>query len=827
MGVSVLKKSAPIFLFGILALCNSAFAADIYFSNSAGGNITVAGNNANPCTLISPCNDLKGTTYDNANAISAGTTIWLDAGDDWTGSTAELRIISNGTASQYIKLKGYGASGKATLKGTTTYASGWTDTGVNNTWYIGGISWTESHIYIVMQNNTESLGKWGSGYGNTLNTSCPGSAFTNVANNTSCMPEGHFWFDASADRVYVHLWRNENPNTIGTVSLPTFATGPSSNDLRGLICTGCENGSYGDYIEIDMEKIEIVGAPGVGISFGGAFNKLVDTDTTDVDIAGTGKDGILHYYGQVSGENANDNIVDGIKVTYGASAGSGHGQSWTTYAPRTLWVNSACSNSWMACTDHLQGFDTPSDTVNSAIKNFTYQSCGQWGDRDGFDSCMYFDGGHDIVAKDFTIDNTLTGTLGNGNNNPRGGVRFGSEHPTTDPVINISLVNGLIKTSHDKAIQFQNIPSSTSNMKGIQIVHVTAIANRASCTACTFEQTLGITNVSSDADSLKIYNSILYGSSNSPINNWMTSDAKYDFDYIGYYRVGGNTTIYRDSNTGTNWNLAAWRTASGEDANSFYGNPYFVVDTEGSYDVHLQRTATGHANNSPAIDAGQVNVWSCPSFLYSQWPQYFPECAPGQQPIQGTTRTDSVADNMSVAPDLGYHYPIPTSLGPGTFTSASMVHSSSYTSTNGTLTVGATNQTAWPATGKIILTVDQDYEFNSGGTTAASCSSGCNGTLTINSISSNTVTMTRGGGATETAASTAMTIVLTNVQSPDTPQTTNTVTLQTEQSDGTIIDTKADIEGQTFSAPSLSTTIRITGGNFTLSGGSFNFDPGS
>lgn len=736
-------KKAFLLALGLLCAAPAHAARDWYFSNSVGGLIAIVGSDSNLCTQLSPCLDPT-TKIGGVGGVSPGDNVILDQD---TFLVTGIWLLSNGTALSRCTLKGIAGPGYAKVTSMQAYPSGWVNFS-GEVWYHGGISWTDFHIYAVMKGLDPITGvglfKWGESYGsNTIGT----------------MPRDHFWFEASTDRIYVRLPNGENPNTTGDMYLPATTTAPSFNGTRGIICTGCENGTVGDYWDLDMTYIRIVGSNGMGISIGGNHNRILyrDSDLDDNNIInGCGKDCLLGYQGQVSGEEASDWIVDGVVTAYGALAGTGHGQSWTTYALRTLWVNVGCRNSGMACFDFLQGFDSPSDASNGALKNFFVDGYGLWGDSRSFDPAIYWDGASFQTAMNGTVTGGGTGNNGPGQANDHPGFKFGSEHPNTDPTTNVDVVNVLAYNIHAYIFYTDNIPDFSNNIGPIRIYHATAVARR-NAAGGNDNQIFTTDQLASFTGAWSMKNSILVGESDFPLNNYIGTDSRFSQDYNLFYRDGGNTTIFRNSN-GTNYTLATWRTASGldgqaEDLHSLNVNPLFVTDTQGAYDLHLQQIASGQAANSPAVDTGTPGVYACQSYLFSQWPTYFPECAPGGTTVTGSTRTDGVLDNMNAAPDMGYHWaagsevPDVPPAGPGTITLASVTHTSALTGTAGTLTPAGTIEHALPSDGQFQMTVDPDYTFDSGGTSAFSCTVGCDGALTLVSNVANLVTLRRSSTA--------------------------------------------------------------------------------
>lgn len=815
-----------IFILGLF-LASNANAATYYFSNSVGGNITVLGDNANQgtygCSLAHPCRDFKGTTLDNAGAMSPGDIVYLDGGDTWEGTTAEMRIISNGTANNYIKILSYGG-GAATLKGTTTYASGWvlcTSGCPANTYYQPSISWTDWNIRTVTQSNTKGLFEYARKIGSSIYTGrgCGGGGCTS-AYGLDTLPVGHYFFDASTDRMYVRLWGQENPNTLGTVSIPTFIHSPSGDGLRGLVCTSCENGSYGDYIQIgDENGLNIIGANGVGFSAGGVYNI-----TSHLNIVGAGADGWLAQAPFFAGETGDYAIDISSTVSYSAAAGGGSGQGITTYRRGTLFYKTTSHHNAMAGIDFLIGYISPSysNTSYGACKFCTVYSNGLWGNNPSYDPNLYIDGANNIFIKDSVFYDGGNGTSGTAADNERLGVIFGAESPSVSPVYNVDFVNNLIYNINYIALGTQNLPHTVDNITGIKVIGNTVIARRGGET----NMVRYYNDIGAGTDIVTEKYNIFYAESGSVVDNYASTSTYLDADYNLFYVEGGSSTIYKIGNS-TNCTLAQWQSGSGtcgsgEDANSSNSDPKFLSDNQSSFDVHLAHTATGQVSNSPAVNAGpSSHGYTCPSWVYSQWPSYFPECAPGQDPLQGTTRSDSVQDTGNL--DLGYHYPIPPPNGPGSLTSANVEPASLETATSGTLTVSFTNQNSWDSDGKLRIVLPSNlgnWSFNSGGSSTASCTSGCNGSLSV-STSTNQIILTRSGGF-NIGASTAITINVTNVQNPSSAGTLNSYLLETQTSGGSVIDSNSSVSGDILTAPSVPQVSAYITGGFTFSGnGSF------
>jgi hypothetical protein len=178
-----------------------------------------------------------------------------------------------------------------------------------------------------------------------------------------------------------------------------------------------------------------------------------------------------------------------------------------------------------------------------------------------------------------------------------------------------------------------------------------------------------------------------------------------------------------------------------------------------------------------------------------------------------TSFTDFDIDMNSVlyAGSKGYDY-TGALAGTGALSSTNVEPGNFQASTASTHTISFTLATALPATGKVVVTYPTSlgggFTFNSGGSTAAGGVSGMNGTLSV-SIASNVVTLTRGGGATETAADTACSFTLSNILNPSTGGSTGVYGIKTTDTSNNLIDEDAAVTADTITNPvSGDTTIQ-------------------
>lgn len=149
----------------------------------------------------------------------------------------------------------------------------------------------------------------------------------------------------------------------------------------------------------------------------------------------------------------------------------------------------------------------------------------------------------------------------------------------------------------------------------------------------------------------------------------------------------------------------------------------------------------------------------------------------------------------------------------GTLTSTNIQPASLILNTANTVTITFTTVNSVANDGKIVCTFPTSlgggFTFDSGGASTASFNSGGDGSLAV-SIVSNVVTLTRSGGST-IAASTAVSIALTNVLNPNQSGSTGTYEIKTTTSADATIDNDTAVSADTIIAPATYTTLTIKG----------------
>ena len=150
---------------------------------------------------------------------------------------------------------------------------------------------------------------------------------------------------------------------------------------------------------------------------------------------------------------------------------------------------------------------------------------------------------------------------------------------------------------------------------------------------------------------------------------------------------------------------------------------------------------------------------------------------------------------------------------PGALTATNVEPASLTASTAGNVVVSFTIAQALPADGKVKITfpttLGSGFTFNSGGTTAASGLSGLDGTLTVG-IASNVITLTRGGGATQTALGTACSFTLSFIQNPNVSGSTGVYKIYTTTTADVAIDQDEAVTADTITNPPSGGTGLVT-----------------
>ena len=569
--------------------------ASFYFSTS-GSNTTGDGSIGNPWQ------NFKGKK-NGVGALAPGDICYFKYGDVWTGSNAEVVVESSGLSGNVITLDAYGTPGDGlpTFCGSAITTAGWTYTGANSIYVITGQ--TQSYIRVVTQDDNKGLGVW---YG-----------------SLTALPAGTW--ARSGTSLYVRCWSDADPST-SSVRIGSYAHSSSGDGARGLVSSSRTNGVRGSYVTFN--NLKVICANGIGFSASAPYNTF-----NDCVAMGCGGEGSL-FYSELGGsnENADGGRWNRGEVSYCAAEGSGHGQGCSIYCPRVWYVDTYVHDNFMAGIDFLD-FGSGSNCTESGALRCTVTDNGRWQDGNSYDPQIYVDGASEIFIYGcvFSGSGTLSGAT-----NARGGLAFGSEHPDTKPCENVWVINCLGYKNHWATITSGNI-GGFNNIKNITIVNCTLKAYDSGG----YDMVFTFDGRDATVDNWVLRNNIFYADNSATCGDYVPADHAFiDADRNVYYRQGGNTNIWRISNT--NKTLAQWRTDTSEDANSVYGDPLLVNASDSAMDAHI-------SPSSPAIDLGMINPYIAPSWLPA-------DLFPYGTGVRGTTLASGVFDNTTASIDAGFHY---------------------------------------------------------------------------------------------------------------------------------------------------------------------------
>jgi hypothetical protein len=635
-----------------LASATFAHATDYYFSSSTG-------NNANICSQASPCRDFKGKGLNGVNALLPGDRVFFKRGDEWYASQAEVEVNSNGTgtnetATNPIILDAYGTGAKPTFIGASGVTTGWVQHS-GTIWKKVGVGAQE--VKTVGVDRTEALCVyWGT--------------------NTTLLP-GTFNYDYS-NTVYVRLFDDSNPNN-HQMFVSQYKHNNGNGD-KGLVrSVSSSTGLRGHYIH--FKNLSIMYSNGVGWSASGKGNQY-----HNIDVLGSAGDGVLFWKWDVASSRTNNYKEDsnsdygrmfGGKITYNTTFGSGYGQAVTVDSSYVWIYGVEVYNNFMAGVDFLE-YWLQSDVGFGGVVNSTIYNNGILSKGTSYDPNIYIDGSHHMFVANNIVHSSGVdskagpcGTYSAGacsNNlakNSRGGIAWGSEHPISNVTTDVYIINNLVSNINWIALDSNHANcygsltecppdgnTKPTNIKNVWIINNTVAAKDDSTQNSSFVWDTSQADTAT-ANNWVVKNNIFIADNSMAVNPYFsTSNLSYlDTNYNLYYRRGQTSSaiLYGGSTT-----LAGMQALSKE-LNSIYGNPYVVLDSDINFDGHLQRTATGHANTSPAIDTGLENAFTPPNWIPSDI-----QALIGTGVVQGTTRTDNVPDDVFTNIDIGFHYPITT-----------------------------------------------------------------------------------------------------------------------------------------------------------------------
>lgn len=402
-------------------------------------------------------------------------------------------------------------------------------------------------------------------------------------------------------------------------------------ELVGAYQTGIFNGiitTGGNYIS--FKHLETYGGAGSGWLI---INKGIKVDNSVAIFSGYAGFYCATHSQTVGCYNSDFNYVT---TTYsnGQVGDGGNGENFVIEGSYNDVNHSLIAYGPMAGWDVIDyASDTPASynrLMNSTVEFNSIRSLNN-GDTGGFDSQIYLDGSNNIqVINNIVIGNNSLG----GSQNFISAIQIDSEHPSTAISHDFYFYNNLVYGAN--APEF--IAKSDLSGGFTKLYNVWLIGNTFYGTATSG---IGGTVELEEMDNTKgvsghLYNNIFYNVGASGIGAVVINNGAnplMDSNYNDFISTSSTNVI---SSQGTNYTLSGWQSFSGQDANSLNSDPKFV--TNGT-DFHLQRTALGQSNNSPAIGV------ALPGYSNTYFNTY----------NLGNTRTDGIIDS-NLTPDLGYHY---------------------------------------------------------------------------------------------------------------------------------------------------------------------------
>lgn len=746
-----------------LSICSNAWATIHYFDNGSPDNTL-------PCTLADPCDNFPGTTLDNAGAISAGDSVLFKRGEIWEGTEANVIINSSGTAGNFITVGSYDTGDLPKFAGGAITADTWSNS--------SGSIYLKSGMSLAAVRAITTADDYGLMRWDGTNTNLPAGTYcwtTSTTGGTACTTS------SSATNLYVRTYDDGTPASHGgirvtSISLSAFAP----------LVGGSTTSEYVRY-----RDLHITNSPDRGFTAYDQNNEILN-----VKVTGARRDGID------LDDNSNSSWLYYPIAQYNATNGGGTGQGITIQS----------SNSGITGTGHATtryeyeyngqaGLDFLDYGPNNVSQNVTLRTKGRENGispnaSTSFDPNWYCDACSEHFAYGNVLYNAgkgLAAVAGIG----KYGAQFGSEHPTTDPTENVQFINNLVFKNSTRAFYFLNTPQGTGVLpNNITMVYNTMVANEAGAT----NQVQFPRDAGSASNNIVMRNNVQVGNSGAYINWIITAGNFYtalDADNNLYYIRGqadtGTDLFDTNGGSGTKYNLAEWRTLSGEDANAVYDDPEFA--DESTDDLHQGAT-------SGSIDIGMVDPYT----IYSWVPQAIKDDI-GSEGIKGSILTSGVADNPSTAPDAGFHYDY------ADITSTSAVPESTTTDSIGTLTMTFTIPQyvgAFLYDGTFKATLPTGWSWDDGASTAVT-SSTITGTWTV-AVVDQTATFTRVGDGNSEFYGT-YNIVASNVGVGSSAGPSGTLAFYLTDADGNTVMQDTSVEGTTLVAP-----VQTTGGHFKSTG---------
>ncbi len=467
----------------------------------------------------------------NAASFSAGDSILFNKGCTWR---EQLTVPSSGSVGSPITFGAYGTGANPIINGADLVTT-WSDSD-SDVWEAA----CTTQPYQVFFDGTKG---------------------TLVASEVACNSAGK-WFWASN---VLYIYSTSDPDTAFT-----------SPGIEASARRYCIYASAKDYITVDgfdTTKAGAVNAASYNVAFSNSDYGIIQNFTTTYG----------HHSGIYVGSGAHDCLVYNVEASYNGPGGVGIG----------VWDVNSDDNEISYCDVH--------DNYSTGITNHGAEATPNGPDGTWIHHNQLYDNGGKGISVTLGTNSVVeyNTIYGNGSVDVTDGIRFGSgdlaDFYGTGNIcryntISTSTMTGIyIYYETDFQIYYNLIYNNGDN--GIQLSHHAGGAVYNNTLYNNNEYPILITQTSPGANVL-IKNNVIHTSTNKTYGIFIYDAAvgHYTSDYNCIYE-----TYFGRIETGGNYSLADWRTATGQDAHSMLADPLFVSTV--TPDFRLQ-------SGSPCKDAG-------------------------------------------------------------------------------------------------------------------------------------------------------------------------------------------------------------------------------
>lgn len=520
----------------------------------------------------------------SASTFSCGSSVLFQAGGIWR---EHLVIPSSGCNGRPITFSSYGSGTPPTFYNSIAEGSvgNWTNQS-GNLWYATNAQFA---------NDVGSIS-----YGNPATT-----ILTNkVSSLIGLTTQGQFYSDMADSRVYVYS--TSNPATFYPGGIEVWWGGPANGQSNQIVVANGIN-------NIIFENINLQFAGFNGLEISNAHHWIIQNINASYIgggyYTGTTRAGLAVQVNEGSSDitinqlNSLEIINQGVGIENGNSTGN---------VTNVLIENSVLDKSAQAGIELANSSTSAFSISGVTIKNTTIKNSGmgQWGVIEGSPGSdgvhIYFNGaGEGSISGVSIVGCLITGNQGDG---------VQAEDGAADITVSYSVIsnNGMDgfrgawfdNPNAGQMVAYGNlIYGNTGNGlyttngsgAGYTFVNNTVLGNGTDASST---YNLNIQNFLSGATRI-IKNNILYGVNSLAYFDEFGSFSSTNTNNNDYYRASGNLISFGGTTYSTA-QFAAYKSASGQDANGFYGDP-LLTDASGNFSLPSDFTLQ---SGSPAIGTG-------------------------------------------------------------------------------------------------------------------------------------------------------------------------------------------------------------------------------